>query len=76
MSEEALSALTQLRDALHADVGLARTREEHIRVSARAHEADRLLAIVTDFRTGTLIEQVSEPVYSLTETSQAANPGN
>lgn len=77
MSEEALQALTALRDSLLADVPLARTREEHIRVTARAHAADQILALAARKPTNTgtyLTEQVLEPAYSLTETQNPPPP--
>lgn len=73
MSDEALSALQALRDALEADVPLARTREEHMRVVARVHQAERVLALAAQTRNnhvGILTETVSEPSYSLTEALQ------
>ncbi len=73
MSEEALAALRELRDTLLADVPLARTREEHIRVTARAHAADRILALAT--RGGkSLTEPASNPSPSLSETPSTAYP--
>jgi hypothetical protein len=38
-----LRLATQLADKLTADIRLARTRDEHVRVTARASEARRLL---------------------------------
>jgi hypothetical protein len=75
MSEEALQALTALRDSLLADVPLARTREEHIRVTARAHAADRILALAARKTGSTTLDGTSDPSSGLTETLQATNPG-
>jgi hypothetical protein len=47
-SEQVTAGLVQLRDALMADVPLARTREEHIRVSARAHQAAQLASLALE----------------------------
>jgi hypothetical protein len=74
MSEEALAALTALRDSLLSDVPLARTREEHIRVTARAHAADRILALAA-YKTGSVtVNGTSEASPGLTETLQAVPP--
>ena len=77
MSDEAIQALTALRDSLLADVPLARTREEHIRVTARAHAAERILALAARRPESTgsyLAEPASEASHSLSETPSAAYP--
>jgi hypothetical protein len=43
-----LEAITQLSGELAADIPLAKTREEHIRVTARANAALELLNMLTD----------------------------
>lgn len=44
MSEpEAIEAARQLAERLEGDIVLCRTRDEHVRVTARANEALRLL---------------------------------
>ena len=42
MSEEAVSLAERLADRLYEDIKLARTRDEHVRVTARANEAREL----------------------------------
>ena len=43
-----IEAITQLSGELTADIPLAKTREEHIRVTARANAALELLNMLTD----------------------------
>jgi hypothetical protein len=43
VTEKILELAQRLVDRLKADIPLARTRDEHVRVSARANEADELL---------------------------------
>ena len=43
-----IEAITQLSCELTADIPLAKTREEHIRVTARANAALELLHMLTD----------------------------
>lgn len=45
--ENIIEAITQLSGELTADIPLAKTREEHIRVTARANAAVALLHMLT-----------------------------
>ena len=74
MSDEAIQALTALRDSLLADVPLARTREEHIRVTARASAADRILALAARKTGSATAEGPQNMSHSLSETPSAAYP--
>ena len=74
MSDEAIQALTALRDSLLADVPLARTREEHIRVTARAHAAERILALAARKTGSDTAEGPQNTSHSLSETLSAAYP--
>lgn len=45
-NEEVMAAAAQLAARLQEDIPLSRTRDEHIRVTARANEAANLLAML------------------------------
>lgn len=45
--ENIIEAITQLSGELTADIPLAKTREEHIRITARANAALELLHMLT-----------------------------
>jgi hypothetical protein len=45
-SEELLSLAERLGERLREDIKLSRTRDEHIRVTARANEAAELLSLL------------------------------
>jgi hypothetical protein len=47
-NEEVIAAATELAARLAEDIPLSRTRDEHIRVTARANEAANLLKLITD----------------------------
>lgn len=47
-SEEVIAAATELAARLAEDIPLSRTRDEHIRVTARANEAANLVKLITD----------------------------
>ncbi len=47
MTGELMSAAVKLRDSLLSDIPLARTREEHVRVTARATSATELVHMLS-----------------------------
>jgi hypothetical protein len=49
--EQLAEAARELAERLAADIPLCRTRDEHIRVTARANEAANLLAAIGDLST-------------------------
>jgi hypothetical protein len=49
--EQVTEAARELAERLAADIPLARTRDEHVRVTARANEATNLLAAIIDLST-------------------------
>jgi hypothetical protein len=55
MSSDFASLLLQLADRLTDDIALSKTREEHIRVTARANEAFTIYRIYMDSNTQTVI---------------------
>lgn len=46
--EQLIEMATQLAARLKEDIPLSRTRDEHIRVTARANEAANLVKLITD----------------------------
>lgn len=54
--EEALIQARELAASLQSDVELAANREEHIRLSARANEAETLAALLFDITVALLKE--------------------
>lgn len=46
--EQLIEMATQLAARLAEDIPLSRTRDEHIRVTARANEAANLVKLITD----------------------------
>lgn len=60
-SDEILAAALQLAARLQEDIPLSRTRDEHIRVTARANEAANLLAMIqTESITDNAVSQRSQ----------------
>jgi hypothetical protein len=53
----------RLAARLFADITLAKTREEHIRVTARANEASELLMLLTELKTATSGVEEEKPLY-------------
>lgn len=54
--EEAMLQARELAASLQSDVELAANREEHIRISARANEAENLAALLFDITVALLKE--------------------
>jgi len=53
----------RLAARLFADITLAKTREEHIRITARANEASELLVLLTELKTASSGVDQEEPLY-------------
>jgi len=53
----------RLAARLFADITLAKTREEHIRITARANEASELLILLTELKTASSGVEEETPLY-------------